>query len=110
MQRHLLGLPSAQGASASEERRKVWAIPCPPAWWPVSIYGKDGNFEEVIRLGHKAKGHPDVKMMVKRFWVEDWTSMYQYKLMTRELAINIGSCLTPDEDGNLAGEMLLRIR
>ena len=33
--------------------------PIPAARWPISIRDEDGNLEEVIHPGHKAKGHPD---------------------------------------------------
>ena len=35
------------------------ANPIPHAQWPISIRDEDGNLEEVIHPGHKAKGHPD---------------------------------------------------
>ena len=76
--------------------------PIPRAQWPMSIRDEDGNFEEVIHPGHKAKGHPDVMMMVPHFWINDPVSVHQMKLMSRELAMEIGSCITPDSHGNYA--------
>jgi len=35
------------------------ANPIPHAQWPISIRDEDGNLEEVLHPGHKAKGHPD---------------------------------------------------
>jgi hypothetical protein len=75
----------------------------PRAKWPISIRDEDGNFEDVIHPGHKAKGHPDVIMSVPRMWIDDPTSIHQNKLMSRELAMKIGSCAFPDAaSGNYA--------
>lgn len=76
--------------------------PIPRAQWPMSIRNEDGNFEEVIHPGHKAKGHPDVIMNVPHFWINDPVSVHQMTLMPRELAMQIGSCITPDSHGNYA--------
>jgi len=92
-----------EGDSGDDEQDDENADPIPEARWPVSIRDEDGNLEEVIHPGHRAKGHPDVTMMVPRFWVEDPTSVHQMTLMPRELAMRIGSCIRPDEDtGSLA--------
>ena len=88
------------GANDSQDDEN--ADPVPAAQWPISIRDEDGNFEEVIHPGHKAKGHPDVTMMVPRFWVDDPVAVHQNTLMSRELAMKIGSCIHPDEDGNSA--------
>ena len=58
----------------------------------------------MIHPGHKAKGHPDIMMMVPRLWVDDPVSVHMNTLMTRELAmkIGIGSCTKPDAGGNQA--------
>lgn len=76
--------------------------PIPEAQWPVSIRDEDGNFEEVIHPGHKAKGHPDVPMMLPRFWIDDPVAIHQNTLMSRDLAMKIGSCINPDEHGTKA--------
>mmetsp|Transcript_30630 Transcript_30630/g.64797 ORF Transcript_30630/g.64797 Transcript_30630/m.64797 type:complete len:559 (+) Transcript_30630:67-1743(+) len=89
-------------SSGDDEQDDENADPIPRAQWPISIRDEDGNLEEVIHPGHKAKGHPDVMMMVPRFWVDDPVSVHQMKLMTRELAMKIGSCIHPDEHGNHA--------
>lgn len=65
----------------------------PEAKWPVSIRDEDGNFEDVLHPGHKAKGR-DVMMQVPKMWIDDPVSIHQNKLMTRELAMKIGSCTT----------------
>lgn len=88
--------------SGDDEQDDENADPIPRATWPISIRDEDGNFEEVIHPGHKAKGHPDVMMMVPRFWVDDPVSVHMNTLMTRELAMKIGSCIKPDADGNQA--------
>ena len=74
----------------------------PQAKWPVSIRDEDGNFDDVVHPGHKAKGDPDVIMSVPKFWIDDPVSIHQNKLMSRELAMKIGSCATPDASGNYA--------
>jgi len=106
--------------------------PVPAAQWPISIRDEDGNLEEVIHPGHKAKGHPDgvycsnvafryflpishvltlcfmrfncniVLMMVPRFWIDNPVSVHQMTLMPRELAMKIGSCIHPNKNGNYA--------
>lgn len=91
-----------ESRSGDDEQDDENADPIPEARWPVSIRDEDGNLEEVIHPGHRAKGHPDVKMMVPRFWVDDPTTVHQNVLMPRELAMRIGSCLVPDENGNRA--------
>jgi [Skp1-protein]-hydroxyproline N-acetylglucosaminyltransferase len=74
----------------------------PQAKWPVSIRDEDGDFEDVVHPGHRAKNHPDVIMSVPRMWIDDPVSIHQNKLMTRELAMKIGSCSVPDASGNHA--------
>ncbi|KAL7553688.1 hypothetical protein ACHAWF_017013, partial [Thalassiosira exigua] len=110
------GLPTAPTAAADEGDDEAGADPAseklaagpadrvdgpiPRARWPISIRDEDGSLEEVVHPGHEAKGHPDVTMMVPRFWVENPPSVHRNKLMTRELAMKIGSCAAPDADGN----------
>jgi hypothetical protein len=86
------------GNEENEEESKN-SGPIPEAQWPVSIRDEDGNFEEVLHPGHKAKGHPDVPMMLPRFWIDDPVSVHQNTLMSRETAMKIGSCIRPDEHG-----------
>lgn len=74
----------------------------PQAKWPVSIRDEDGYFEDIAHPGHRAKNHPDVIMTVPRFWIDDPVAIHQNKLMTRELAMKIGSCAIADEKGNHA--------
>jgi hypothetical protein len=74
----------------------------PQAKWPVSIRNEDGDFEDVVHPGHRAKNHPDVIMSVPRMWIDDPVSIHQNKLMTRELAMKIGSCTVADAAGNHA--------
>merc|ERR1719491_2081658 len=47
-------------------------------------------------------GDPDMIMSVPRFWVNDPVSVHQNKQMTRDTAMKIGSCITPDANGNHA--------
>ncbi len=74
----------------------------PEAKWPISIRDEDGNFDDVVHPGHKAKGNPDVIMSVPKFWIDNPVSIHQNKLMSRELAMKIGSCATSDANGNHA--------
>mmetsp|Transcript_7453 Transcript_7453/g.10728 ORF Transcript_7453/g.10728 Transcript_7453/m.10728 type:complete len:565 (+) Transcript_7453:166-1860(+) len=74
----------------------------PQAKWPISIRDEDGNFDDVVHPGHKAKGNPDVIMSVPKMWIDNPVSIHQNKLMSRELAMKIGSCATPDASGNHA--------
>ena len=74
----------------------------PEARWPVSIRDEDGQFEDVVHPGHRAMLHPDVIMSVPRFWVDDPVSVHKDGLMSRETAMRIGSCVTPDASGNHA--------
>lgn len=74
----------------------------PQAKWPISIRDEDGDFDEVVHPGHKAKQNPDVIMSVPKMWIDNPVSIHQNKLMSRELAMKIGSCVTPDASGNHA--------
>lgn len=74
----------------------------PEAKWPVSIRDEDGDFEDVVHPGHRAKNHPDVIISIPKMWIDDPVSIHQNKLMTRDLAMKIGSCTVPDASGNFA--------
>eukprot|EP00986_Skeletonema_menzelii_P016977 scaffold16849_cov145-Skeletonema_menzelii.AAC.1 len=74
----------------------------PQAKWPISIRDEDGDFEDVVHPGHRAKNHPDVIMSVPKMWIDDPVSIHQNKLMSRETAMKIGSCTVPDASGNFA--------
>lgn len=74
----------------------------PQAKWPISIRDEDGQFEDVVHPGHRAKNHPDVIMSVPKMWIDDPVSIHQNKLMTRDLAMKIGSCSVSDASGNFA--------
>ena len=89
-------------SSGDDEQDDENANIIPDAQWPVSIRNEDGNLEGVIHQGHKAKGHPDVQMMLPRFWIDDPVAVHQNTLMSRELAMKIGSCIHPDANGNYA--------
>ena len=89
-------------SSGDDEQDDENANIIPDAQWPVSIRNEDGNLEEVIHPGHKAKGHPDVPLMLPRFWIDDPVAVHQNTLMSRELAMKIGSCIHPDANGNYA--------
>lgn len=75
----------------------------PQAKWPISIRDEDSEFEDVVHPGHRAKNHPDVIMSVPKMWIDNPVSIHQNKLMTREVAMKIGSCTVPDDtSGNHA--------
>mmetsp|Transcript_4317 Transcript_4317/g.9174 ORF Transcript_4317/g.9174 Transcript_4317/m.9174 type:complete len:579 (+) Transcript_4317:32-1768(+) len=61
--------------------------------WPVSIRDEDGNFEEIKHPGYE-DGH--VTMTVPRFWADDPVAIHENKLMSRERALSIGTCVTVD--------------
>ena len=90
----------AGGVNKGANQRPKRAIP--ESRWPISIRDEDGQFEDVVHPGHRAMGHPDVIMSVPRFWVEDPVAVHQNKQMSRETAMKIGSCVTPDSSGNHA--------
>lgn len=63
--------------------------------WPVSINDEDGNFEDI-----QHPGDASVTLSVPRFWSPP---VHSNKLMTRDQAMSIGSCRTPDPStGRLA--------
>ncbi len=63
--------------------------------WPVSIRDEEGMFEDIPHIGYAYMGK-DVKMTVPRFWADDPVAIHQNKLMSRERALSIGTCVTPD--------------
>ena len=91
---------SDDAEDGDDEEEEANKGPVPIAQWPVSIRDEDGDFETVIHPGHKAKGHPDHPMQVPRFWIDDPVSIHQNTLMSRDLAMKIGSCINPDEHGS----------
>ena len=63
--------------------------------WPVSVNDEDGNFEDIQHPGDSS-----VTLSVPRFWSPP---IHNNKLMTRDQAMSIGSCITPDPStGSLA--------
>ncbi|KAL7492518.1 hypothetical protein ACHAWT_003930 [Skeletonema menzelii] len=67
--------------------------------WPVSIRDEEGMFEEIPHIGYAYMGK-DVKMTVPRLWADDPVAIHQNKLMSRERALSIGTCVTPDPKTN----------
>ncbi len=78
---------------------KTTASGIPIGKWPVSIRDEEGLFEEIPHIGYAYKGK-DVKMTVPRLWADDPVSIHQNKLMSRERALSIGTCITPDPKTN----------
>jgi len=62
--------------------------------WPVSIRNEDGNFEDIMHPGDDTQ-----IMSVPRFWSDP---VHANKLMSRTLAMSIGSCIKADRKGNHA--------
>lgn len=69
------------------------AVGVPVGKWPVSIRDEEGQFEEINHPGFE-DGH--VKMSVPSFWAKDPVAIHENKLMSRERALSIGTCLNPD--------------
>jgi hypothetical protein len=64
-------------------------IKIPPSKWPVSIRDeREDSYDEIIHPGDNK-----TIMKVPRFWSRP---IHNNRLMTRELAMRIGSCATPD--------------
>ena len=68
----------------------------PIGLWPISIRDEDGKFEDIT---HPGVEDGSVIMSVPKFWAEDPVSIHQNKLMSRERALSIGTCITPDSTG-----------
>jgi [Skp1-protein]-hydroxyproline N-acetylglucosaminyltransferase len=66
----------------------------PAAKWPVSILDNDLDFETIIHPGDNK-----TEMSVPKFWAKP---IHNGKLMSRETAMKVGSCIEPDEHGNHA--------
>jgi len=88
-----INLAEDVGDENEEEEVAAPKGPVPVGRWPVSIRDEDGAFEEIKHPGF-ADGH--VTMLVPRFWAEDPVAIHENKLMSRERALSIGTCITPD--------------
>ena len=60
--------------------------------WPVTV--RDEEFEPLVHSGDEK-----TVLMVPKLWS---LPIHNYKLMTREKAMQIGSCTEPDANGNVA--------
>jgi hypothetical protein len=78
----------------NEDKISVPKSPVPVGVWPVSIRDEDGKFEDIKHPGFD-EGH-DVHISVPPFWANDPVAIHENKLMTRERALSIGTCITPD--------------
>lgn len=88
-QQHLRGKVDKMGGNAASSPT------IPEHKWPASINDEDGNFEDI-----QHPGDASVTLSVPRFWSPP---MHNNKLMTRDQAMSIGSCITPDPStGSLA--------
>jgi hypothetical protein len=66
----------------------------PKARWPVSVLDSDKDFETIIHPGDFK-----TEMSVPTFWSPP---VHNKKLFSRDSAMQIGSCITPDKNGNFA--------
>ena len=82
-------------AEAAPKAAPPQAPGIPPGVWPASIRDEDGNFEEIAHPG-VPDGHET--MLVPRFWADDPVAIHQNKLMSRQRALSIGTCIAPDPD------------
>ena len=88
-QQHLRGKVDKMGGNAASSPT------IPEHKWPVSINDEDGNFEDI-----QHPGDASVTLSVPRFWSPP---IHNNKLMTRDQAMSVGSCITPDPStGSLA--------
>ena len=68
-------------------------IVIPPGKWPVSIRDEElDDFETIIHPGDLT-----TEMKVPKLWSYP---VHNHQLMSREMAMKIGSCIEPDEHGN----------
>jgi hypothetical protein len=85
-------LDALNGAAATQQLPGI-----PIGKWPVSIRDEDGNLEEISHPGHE---DGSVKMHVPVFWADDPVAIHENKLLTRERALAIGTCITPNSSGS----------
>jgi hypothetical protein len=86
--------PPADFGVVNSKTKDESKSPVPIGIWPVSIRDEDGNFEDIKHPGFDADS--DVRMSVPRLWANDPVAIHQNKLMTRERALSIGTCISPD--------------
>jgi Glycosyltransferase (GlcNAc) len=92
------GMPVVLAASTPRDRTKQWSdtvkrtqledVQIPRHVWPPSIKNEPDRFETI---NHPADGH--TTLSVPLFWSPP---LHQNGLMTKELALSIGSCSVPD--------------
>jgi Glycosyltransferase (GlcNAc) len=80
-----------KGEAAAEA---VGNVVIPKAQWPVTIKGTEAAWETIIHPGDLK-----TKMVVPPFWSRP---VHQNKLMSRETAMEIGSCAKPSPSGEFA--------
>uniref|UniRef100_A0A7S2Q491 Uncharacterized protein n=1 Tax=Skeletonema marinoi TaxID=267567 RepID=A0A7S2Q491_9STRA len=90
---------SNNNSNANNNVSKTTASGIPIGKWPVSIRDEEGMFEDVPHIGYAYMGK-DVTMTVPRLWANDPVAIHQNKLMSRERALSIGTCVTPDPKTN----------
>jgi [Skp1-protein]-hydroxyproline N-acetylglucosaminyltransferase len=83
-------LSSPQRGMAQAEHLDSVELEAPKSRWPVSLRDEGTEYETIIHPG-------DLKtsMSVPKFWS---TPIHNNKLMTRETAMTIGTCIEPDPD------------
>lgn len=85
------GVEKADALQFEEDGKTV---ELPATKWPVSLRDEPDNVEKLIHTGDNK-----TVMTVPKFWSKP---VHQNKLMSRDLALKIGSCAEPDSSGNYA--------
>jgi len=81
------------GIRALVSRKKNTKL-VPDSKWPVSVLDSDKDFETIIHPGDFK-----TEMSVPTFWSPP---VHNKKLLSRDSAMQIGSCITADKNGNFA--------
>mmetsp|Transcript_21730 Transcript_21730/g.39277 ORF Transcript_21730/g.39277 Transcript_21730/m.39277 type:complete len:172 (-) Transcript_21730:26-541(-) len=85
---YIIGL--VRSGRSTPENKMLARIP--RAMWPINVKSNDSDFENI-----QHPGDGSITMSVPKFWSPP---IHDKKLMTRGLAMKIGSCITPDALGN----------
>lgn len=84
------------GGEVLQKRAAAQAAPVPgvvpPSMWPVSVAGEE--FEDIIH-----PGNPDIFLSVPRFWSRPIPPDGDRGIMSRDLALSVGTCSRPDAAG-----------
>ncbi|KAI2512948.1 glycosyltransferase [Fragilaria crotonensis] len=92
---HIRGRHVAQASSNQNgmiKRTGIKDVQVPLHVWPASIKKEADRFETILHPGDLK-----TKMTVPQFWSQP---LHEHGLMTKELALKIGSCSVPDANGS----------